>query len=278
MLVKHLLAAASTGAVVVHHDRKSGPLELSVSDDRLRVLGGAIDVWWAHWSQVKAITLMLKELAGRDDLSWVVLLTGEDWPAQPLEVVASELVSSGCEALLQSVPVSQRWDSWQVALRYEHRWWRLPPGSQKVTVPLAQAISRVKGFQYLENYGRSRIAMFGVRRARPSAHALFGGIEYFAVTPRVARALVSASNSGPLRRRLKRSLVPTEAFFATAVKVAGFKVGPPRRYMQFIDGQANPELLTAADVIEAGRQGYLFARKVPGTAVQELLGRETAPN
>jgi UPF0716 family protein affecting phage T7 exclusion len=273
-LVQHLLGCETTGAVVVHHDARSGPLELGLDDRRLTVLPHPVKVWWAHWSQVEAIVAMLEELVEVASLRWLVLLTGDDWPTVPLEDLPDVLDASTADALIEAKNIEEKWGSWEPRLRYGYRWYKLPAVLQPLFPTMARVLPKLKGVKFLNRYGKHiTVGSLGLRRLRRSAITLVGGIEYFIVTPGVASAIIVASKAGSLRRRVLRTFVPTEVFFASAVQQAGFKTSDPRRLMRFSPGEANSDYLTADELRSAAQQGYLFARKVSLATLREMAGQ-----
>jgi hypothetical protein len=257
-LARHLLSHRSTAAVAIHHDAKSSPLEPFEEDRRLLIVPDPAVVEWGRWSQVQAIVKATRlMIAQAPEVQWIVLLTGQDWPAVPLGAVEAALGELSVDACIEAVPSTERW-GWDAYQRYCYRWFSFPTWAAAA----ARLIGRMPRLAYLGSYGALELNMIGVASRSLRPEGLVGGIEYFALSRRAWEAVQSGYDSPRVRRRFARCLIPTEVFFATMIARAGLRIGPPVHYCRFAPGSANPEILTPAELPLARASGALFARKI----------------
>jgi hypothetical protein len=93
-----LLAARPAAFVLIHHDAKSPPLELSAHAN-VQLVDNPLPVHWGHVSQVQAMWRGLEWLQrARLAFDWVIYLSGQDYPIRPLAEIETELRHSCVDA------------------------------------------------------------------------------------------------------------------------------------------------------------------------------------
>jgi hypothetical protein len=188
------------------------------------------------------------------DLEWLLLVSGQDYPAQSLRATEEHLGTVEADALLRhfQVPHDPADDviPWQARCRqrYLHRL-RIPGDRRSVPFP--------------------RRSPFGGRMA------LFIGDMWANLSrPAVEHLLEQYRTQNQVRRYLNWCSVPDEALLPTLLLNGAehLRILPERRrFIRWEPGQPHPEVLTSDDAEAIVASGDYFARKVDATKSRELM-------
>lgn len=277
-LVNRLTAEPSTAGVAIHHDSDAGPLHAQFDHpDKVAVVAKPYSVKWGHWSQVQASIASLRLLFARFSCDWAITLSGQDYPIVSLPKVSSFFDTAEVDAFVESEPVRARFSEdyergRRRGWRYDYRYYAIPDSvnrrvSRKVIRTLARFESLFCGTWWFDH---DRV-YFGIRplTERPE---MVGGSDWLMVNRKAAHVLFTRFMDRKFTKHFRRSMIPSEAFFATALDGQVAVDGDPRRYAQFPDFYAeHPILLTMDHLDSLESSDALFARKVDSSKSKELL-------
>jgi hypothetical protein len=252
-LVGRILEGDDTIALV-HHDPRGEPHGLTPSDRVLLVP----DPQPCDWGRINLAQAMLRCLrVGLDavpDLEWLLLTSGQDYPAQHLRLTEQDLATVEADALLRWFPVPDD------PTDDEHPW---------------QARCRQRYLRRMRIPGDHRSVPFPRRHPFRNGTELYIGDMWVNLRASAVRHVLEQRER--LRRvesYLARCSVPDEALLPTLLlnDAQHLRILPERRrYIRWVEGRPNPELLTAEDVVAMDGSGDYFARKVDSVRTPEVL-------
>jgi hypothetical protein len=255
--VRRLVERLSTGDdvfVAVHHDPTGPPLELAPASnvalvpDPLPCRWGGYELVTATWRSMRWVAQTVPEL------SWALLVSGQDYPAMPVRRIEAELRTTTYDAFLRHFRVDEDPAAdvhhWQqlCRTRYFHR--RRFPALPK-SVPWLR-----------------RHPFHGDR------HAYVGDM-WFNISGRALHNAIASPFASPLLDFLTAAPIPDEMFIASLVcndptlAIANDR----RRYLRFERGARHPHTLGVDDVADILASDAFFARKFESDApgVLDLL-------
>lgn len=252
-LVNRILEGDNTVALV-HHDPRGIAHGLTPHDRVVLVP----DPQPCDWGRINLAEAMLRCLrAGLDavpELEWLLLTSGQDYPAQHLRRTEDDLAGQDADAMLRWFPVPREpagdEHPWQVRCRqrYLHRM-RIPGDHRSVPFP------RRHPFRY-------------------GTDLYIGDMWANLRAPAVRHVLEQRERLPRVESYLSRCSVPDEALLPTLLlnNADHLRILDERhRYIRWVEGRPNPELLTAADVAAMEGSGDYFARKVDSERTPEVL-------
>lgn len=242
-----LVAALRTGdpeaEIVVQHDETYHPVPRRAREDlRVHVLLSPERIGWGDLTLERARWRVFSWILDTLDVDWVMLLSEQDHPTSPLEVLRGRIQAAadrGTDALLESWPIDEVPDAElraEVHQRYRFRWYAIPDLrlGARLPRPVRSLLSRV--FDIASH--RLRVHGLPVRlsAAKPEVdvpakigllalRTPFGADErcwytscWFALDRRAMRAVVDCVRDDPrLVRYFERTVIPVEAFTATVL-------------------------------------------------------------
>ncbi len=231
--------------IVVHHDPRGEPHGLAPTE-RLLVVDDPQPCDWGGISFARAMVRCVEIALDRvPDLSWVLLVSGQDYPARRMTEVEQDLDALDADAVL--------------------RWYQVDPLPGADVHPW-QARCRSR---YLH-----RRSLPGVRRALPvrRRHPFGKGTDLYVADTWVnlgRRAAQRVAEARPRMAEAERYLAtvpnPDEALLPTILlnNAADLRlVHDRRRYVRWTEGDPHPAYLTAADVPAVTASAAYFCRKV----------------
>jgi hypothetical protein len=252
-LVDRILEGDRTVALV-HHDPRGEPHGLTVHD-RVHLVPDAAPCDWGRMSLAEAMLRCLRAgLEAVPVLEWLLLTSGQDYPAQHLRRTEQELDLQTADVLLRHFRVTddpaEDVHPWQARCRrrYLHRM-RVPGGRRSVPFPRRSP------------FGHGTDLYVGDMWVNLRAAAVHHVLEQQTRLPQVSSYL-------------SRCSVPDEALLPTLLlnDADHLRVADNgRRWIRWIEGQPNPELLRVEDVAAVSRSGAWFARKVDSGRTPEVL-------
>jgi hypothetical protein len=189
------------------------------------------------------------------DFSWVVPISGQDYPVMSPQAIEAELLAAEADVFMRwefTPPFARRHlTDWQRATSHRY-YWRVAPGTTR-PIPVPRLRHYVDGVGV---FAGSVWTTFG-RRA-------------------VDRILDDTDGLDYLRRRFGRTMCPSEAFFQTMLMNSPFGlriVDDDRRFYDFpkTGGSGHPRVLGLDRLDELVAGNFQFARKVEQEASAPLL-------
>ena len=255
-LVDRVLEGERTVALV-HHDPRGVPHGL-VPHDRLLLVDDPQPCDWGRMNLATAMLRLLETGVARvPDLEWLLLVSGQDYPAQHLRRTEQALAGADADAMLRwfDVPDDPRDDvhPWQTRCRTRYLRRLRIPGDRR-SVPFPRPLHPFRGGT------RLFIGDMWANLRAPAVHHVLEQRE------RLAR----------VERYLSRCSVPDEALLPSLLLNDADHLrirGERKRWIRWVEGSPHPELLRPEDVPAVAASGDFFARKVDGTATAEVLDR-----
>lgn len=301
-LVKALRTGSSRSPILIHHDfHHSGyPFDPEVFErfENTRVLRDPVAVEWGGFSLVQAILHgMDRALAGDVKFDWLVLLSGQDYPIQPIDRIEGFLQDTDRDGFLEYFPADNppevpsefglRWLKTTGIQRYYYQYRPLPPATPKLVKSLLFHLDRLTQWQPFIRFSIARSEVFyGTRSLRfpfDKTFRCYAGSSWFTLSRDCVLYLVEFARKNPaLVEYYRRTLHPDESFFQTAlINARKFNlVNDNRRFIQWHPSRtAHPSILQIADLDRLLASGKHFARKfdreVDGQ-ILDALDREIA--
>lgn len=242
-LVKRLSEGSNT-VVVVHHDPSGEPLDLTSSENVIR-FPRPVPVQWGRHTQVDA-QLGVLDWARREipELSWLLTISGQDYPVRRLDDIQSELAASDVAAYLRHFKVGDPADDTHVF----------------------QAIARTRYLRQIRVPYSSRAATLPWR-----PHPFGPGLELYGgeFWLNLSAPAIDAVLDSPYRRRLKRFSRwvpnPDELVVPTLLRNSRPELAVTndhRRFIKWVTGRPSPETVTTDQLDEIAASTAFFARKL----------------
>jgi hypothetical protein len=287
-LVLRLLEGSTRSHVFLHHDPSGPPLGAAPAHlPRLHLVAPRA-LRWGDVSLVDATVDCFRSARRDIDPDWVVLLSGQDYPLQPISSIESDLAGCERDALADIWPfASAPWPRKEEVSRYLYQYRRFDAGSR---LPLLA--KRLIDRCYDDGEGRAttqtwraaqRIAarevgdqlLLGWRPRRPAFSdelPCYVGAQWLSLSRIGLEAVLQAADDVALHRYFSRTIVPDEGFFPTALgrALAPERIGPSRRFTRWRGG-AHPDVLTLEDLPQLVTSGDHFARKLDQSLDAALL-------
>lgn len=242
-------------AVVVHHDPRGASLALRPSS-QVHVIPDPVKATWGRIGLARAVLHGLDHAVDVvPDLSWALVVSGQDYPCRPMSSIEDELHHGGHDAYL--------------------RWFRVGKPSDD-TVPW-QALTRTR---YLR---RRRVPFTHRHLPFPRRHPFRDGLDLYVgdMWPNLSAAAIDHVRSQRSRlpvveRYLSRCQAPDEALLSTLLLNGSPQldvVNDRKRFIRWTSGGSHPHVLTAGDLDAIRTSGDFFARKVDSERSAGLLDR-----
>lgn len=258
-MLRELVLALQPYRVVIHIDAKSDIVPFQAAIGAMgEFTEERVAVYWADYSQVEAIEILLRHVKDAPAHTHLALLSGQDYPVRPIQDFAAHLKARPGIQFARSFVVagSEQKYLWQVEKRHFRA---LPLG-----IPNQLRRVSMKALTLLASRPRPK-APAGLRVCHGQAH--------WVLTNECAQEVVGAA-SNEVRGFFRRTFAPDEKYFHSLVASSRFAEmmsdggpiayrGPGNwRYTNFhyIDPTLRPLDLDDLEAIEAS--GMYFARKM----------------
>lgn len=285
-LAQAILRSSPGAGIVLAHDARHDAFPVDAGDARIDVFAHGRDADWGSWDLVEATLDAFARARELFDPDLVCLISGSDYPVQDLAAWEKSAVEAGgwigAAEPLTYVPHWGRRrgegdDRWT---RYAYRWFRAPFGRRaspfivRVRTALALRLEPIFGIRIVT---RGRGLHYGVRRLpipfTPERPVYFGS-QWLAVRRSELDRLLDVDfrAGAPLRRLYRRSIIPDESAFVTALSRSGPRGElPPVSYVRWDAARDEPVIWTVDDLDEIRASGSPFCRKVDPVLSSELL-------
>ena len=254
------LAASGRAGVYVHVDAKTASegFVSALRDTDVRFVTPPVRTTWGGFSIVQATLNGLRTIVEAErGPYYLVLLSGQDFPAKPTSVIEAFFEDTPWSACLQFARMGE--PGAKPAERYERYW-------------LHNEL-RVRGAYRLEQL-LSRILP---RRRLPAGVEPFAGEQWWSAREDVVEYIVDYVDRHKAYRRFFRwTEVPDESFFHTIIMNSPFKDRVHNDHLRYVDwstGHSSPRELTRDDIGRIIQSSALFARKFSDVATVKELAR-----
>jgi hypothetical protein len=262
----------SPGAyVLIHHDKNSGtfPAAELANLPRVALVEDPVRVHWGTFSQVEAVLHSMRQLRRSDArFDWLIVISGQDYPARPIAEFERMLADSDADAFLtydEVLPSDRHLND-----RYRFHYRRILGGPLPRLLRAKELYERV--FNRVQPFVRIQTGPRGTfvgRRIRPSAMdmpmPLYKGWSWLTLGRRAADALLDTLHRQPeLVERYRGTLCPDESIFHTVlVNTPGLTTrNASLHYADWQPGRTGPRYLHFDDLGAIRASGRWFARKI----------------
>ena len=244
--------------IYVHIDRKSD-LDPAMLPINVRTVKNTVEVTWRLYSQVQAIINSMKEIIRNEaEFDYLTLISGQDYPVLHMDQILEGFSLRRGAEFIHHVPLDQT--GWNKArVRFERFYFQSYPN------PLIRI-------------GGSLLTFLSdkVRWKRPFYKGMrpWGGSAWWTLTQSCIRYILDfLEEDKSMVNYMMKTIHPDEIIFQTIVMnspFAGKAVSENFRYMEWIKGSPNPNILVASDFDKIIQSGCHFARKFD-TDVDEAI-------
>lgn len=254
-LIQRIHEGRNTVALV-HHDPRGVPHGLVAGDRTLLVPDPAPCDWGRMNLALSGLRLLDVTRRMVPDFSWLLLISGQDYPAQSLKRTEDELAETEADAYVRwfPLPTDPGDDShpWQARCRTRYLRRIRIPGSH-ISVP----------------WHRSGPFHDGLR--------LYIGDAWVNLSARaVDHVLEQRARMAQVERYLSWCSVPDEALLPTLLLNDAHQlkiVGDHKRYIHWVEGRSSPELIGQGNLQALSARGDFFARKFDSQLTPGVLDR-----
>lgn len=245
------LLVSKNSKIFVHLDKK-WDLDLSILNKAIYVVEPRIDVTWGDWSQVEASSISLKMIEKEvPNYNHVVFISGQDFPLYSNETIQQYLKPNTDYIHFQEISKT----GWACESRFE--------------------AFHYHGHSLLLKFGYVILNKLGVKRKMPNNLKPFGGAGWWCLTQSTIKAILNYIEKNPqLISFFKTTQCPDELFFQTVIcnsRLSSTLVNNHMRFIKFIEGKSNPEILTINDLDSLFLAKAIFARKMDTELSDELM-------
>jgi hypothetical protein len=271
------LRESPSSHVLVRHDQRHSRLGAA----EVERAGGALHedgltVEWGSWTYLLMLLGALERIAAEVDPDWTMVISGQDYPVRPPGEIESRLEHADADAFCgvsweletRSVPPPPADDFFR---RYAYAHFEPP------AVPRLPA--RLRPLAYRRDLPAPLRARVGIRHPRLPFHdgmRCWVSTDWPILGRRAVQAVLRAARERTrLMRHYRRTIVPSESFFATVLmNDPGTRVSQEdRRFAAFAPGAPSPRVLTEADLEAVLDSGAHFARKFDPAVDAAVLDR-----
>lgn len=232
--------------VAIHHDPHGEPLGLRTSSS-VALIPDPVPCPWGLPGINVAIRKSLEWLrANVPELSWALVVSGQDYPIRSMKAIEDELATAPCNAFIRYFRVDtdpaddiHRWQS-TARQRYLYRR-RLPLTVKSVRLPWPRQHPFGDGF------------------------GLYVGEQWVNLSARAVHKVLDSPLNGPVLKFLRRSPNADEAWVTTVVlngEPELVVVNDRRRYVRWPGGTPHPAVLGPEDLPALQESNAFFARKI----------------
>lgn len=232
--------------IYIHVDLKAPIEQFSMLKmPRVFFVNNRVKVYWGSFSIVQATLNGFQAiLASGKGYGYINLLSGQDYPLQPVETIHDFFDKHPGKAFMEYYTVTDVW---------------------------TEAIPRITQYHLADYTFTGRYAVEKMmnkvlpQRKMPYGLTAVGRSQWFSIAPAFAQYILEYIKTNPrIVRFFKLSWAPDELFFQTILYNSPHKdkmVNNNLRYVDWSEKKASPKTFTAADLPVLTSSGKLYARK-----------------
>ncbi len=275
-LAATLRAGSPAAPLVIHHDDHASKLD----ERALGRLGGVelihppAPVRWGWTSQLDMLLRSLNWAADRVAFDWLVVISGQDYPARSLSAIEHDLAASPYDAYVEGAvvrrpPLARRHVD-QFARRYFYSYRPIPEPGRAVRriIEAARPVVTLLDMPWGALLGRR------CRTAFSAALPCRIGSDWLTLSRSAVETVVRAARDrAALLRHYRRTPLATESFPHTVLYAEpGLRLsGDTRRFLSWSPGASSPAVLCTRDLDRIVGSGADFARKFDTTVDGAVL-------
>jgi len=288
-LVRALTPPGSNSQVVIHHDRTQSALDPSLfaAFSNVHILEQTIAVEWGEFSMVAMELHCIDWILNHNiDFDWLVFLSGQDYPIQPIQQFEQFLDTTEYDGFMEYFPAQTppanpapnglQWPPQRGIQRFFYHYRRL------TSIPLFKSLlfrlSRlINGNQPWINLVVDRnAAKLGIRCQQTpfnEAFQCYAGSQWFILSRACIQFIHEFANGHPeVMQHYRRTIIPDESVIQTiVVNQPQFKIcNDNKRYLVWT-AQSKPDVLTTTQLEAIIASGQWFARKFDPTLDRDIL-------
>jgi hypothetical protein len=281
-LLRTLRIGSPNSAILLHHDAKSNPPDAAIlSELGVKLVQPRIAVSWGDISQLDAFLASIGFAVDQVDFSWISVISGQDYPLRPLDIIESELRASTYDAFIRATPAGA------YRSRYYSHFWAVPRFPFAHHVPtymrefldgVRRQLSKRQGLIQIEGGPRGtplRLGIFWPAHPFSTEFACYKGSDWFTLSRRAAAFLLDFGDNHPrVLNHYRRTFIPSESYIQTvlwnAKRLRTFNDN--RRYILWDQSRlAHPLTLTMQHFDAMTSSGKDFGRKFDMTVDSNVL-------
>ncbi|MBD2101116.1 beta-1,6-N-acetylglucosaminyltransferase [Leptolyngbya sp. FACHB-261] len=294
-LVRTLKAGSPECQILIHHDHSSSRLDPAAFESlsQVYILKDYVSVLWGDFSMIEMELHCIRWLmANKIEFDWLVLLSGQDYPIQPVNQIEQFLQNTEYDGFIEYFPsedppsTAWNWGKTQGIERYFYRYYKMPSELKPVFYKLYRIVNR--DWQPLLRVKSGRFgARLGLRCAVTpfsSDFHCYAGSQWHTLSYRCIEHIHQFVQSHPaFVDHYRHTLIPDESFFQTILlNEDSLKIcNENKRYVSW--RPPYPAILGVEDFDELVASNKHFARKFDerqDTKILDLLEQhlQTAPS
>lgn len=244
--------------IYLHLDKKSA-IDPSAIPPDVKLVRERVVVTWQQYSQVQAIVNSLKQIVASEKVfSYVAYISGQDYPVVPVDKMLNDLAARNGTEFLHHVPLD-RTGWYNARVRFERFYFD----------SYSSPVTRWFGARLTFICDKFRLKRRFYRGFEP-----WGGSSWWTLTRSCILYLIDfLENNRSLINYMKKTIFADEMIFHAIIMnscFAGRTVSDNLRYIEFIKGNPNPNILTSCDYDKIISGHCHFARKFD-TGVDETI-------
>jgi hypothetical protein len=270
-LARSIVRQSPGAYVLIHHDKNSGtfPAAELAGLPRVALVEDPVRVHWGTFSQVEAVLRSMRQLRRSDArFDWLVLISGQDYPARPIAEFERMLADSDADAFLtydKILPSDRHLND-----RYRFHYRRILGGPLPRLLRAKELYERV--FNRVQPFVRIQTGPRGTfvgLRARPSivdlSMPIYKGSQWWTITHQAFDVILDTIEQKPeFVQRYQGTLIPDESFFQTLI-LNSPQLTAANLSLHYVDwrlGKASPAFLNRDDLWSIRNSKRWFARKI----------------
>lgn len=227
-----------------------------------------IKVFWSGFSQVEATLEGMRKFSG-SDADFFITLSGQDFPIKPSDSLFGYLTEHKNNNFILADLTEINWK--EADLRIESI--RFIDFFEDLRCKIKLLTPLINKFEGLLN--RS-FALAGKRKL-PYEYKLFGGSSWFAFNKAAINYILKTISDKPLLVSFfRKTLCSDEHFFQTIIgnsTLISTVIQDNLRFVRFLNGKSNPEILTLKDYKALIEASSFFARKFDPVVDKEIINQ-----
>jgi hypothetical protein len=271
-LVRTIKTSSPTAQVLIGHDFTNCYLDMAPLQDLSEVylLKGTSPVVWGDFSLIQpylnAINWLLEN---NSDFDWLVYLSGQDYPTQPLSKIEDFLSKTDYDGFMLYAEALSEQGYLLVnnpVERYFYQYYRPPTWIRPYLKIPYKILLKVQKFTPLNCWyiDALPIGLKALLTPFNENSICYSSSQWHTLSRRCVEYIANFTNkNSSLVNYYEKTILPEESIIATIlVNSKRFKIcNDHKRYLEFLGDSAHPRILTAQDYSTLTNGSFHFARK-----------------